>query len=156
MDLVIDIQCNKDHKNTISPKEVALVALKEDYIAHWIIVGSVPLKKLPGSVKRKNNWLTQNYHGLEFTDGDVTQKVLYKSLRSILKNAQKIYVRGEEKQKILNDLSMRETINLENVELCPSFEKLPWEEKYCICHAQKPSYTRYACAALNNAYRLKR
>ena len=61
----------------------------------------------------------------------------------------------EKKQKILDDLSMQETINLENVELCPSFEKLLWKQKYCIYHAQKPSYTRYACAQ-NNAYRSKR
>ena len=154
MDLVIDIQCYKDFRNIASPKEVAIVDLKGDFFAHWIVAASAPVTKLSRFVKRENNWLTQNHHGLEYTDGDVSQKALYKSLRSILVKARKIYVRGEEKWKILNDLTMREIINLENVEHCPSFANLPWEERYCIHHAQKSSHALYACA-LNNAHRLK-
>ena len=48
-------------------------------------------------MKRKNNWVTQNHHGLDYTDRDVVQEIVYKSLRAILKRVQKINISGANK-----------------------------------------------------------
>ena len=71
MDLVVDIQCYKNFENTVCPKEVAIISLDGDFVAHW-----VPVHRLSRSVKRENNWLTQHHHGLDYLDGDVTNKNL--------------------------------------------------------------------------------
>jgi len=55
---------------------------------------------------------------------------------------------------VLHSTVAREIINLEDDKACPSFNKLPWQEKYCLQHALKTPHLQYSCA-LNNAYRLK-
>ena len=155
MDLVIDIQCYKDFKNVVTPKEVAILSLEGDNVGHWIVAPTASVNKLTRAIKRENNWLTQKHHGLDYSDGNVKRNALNKTLIDILKRAGKIYVRGQVKWNLLNDLTTRDIINLEKDETFPSFDNLPWDERYCICHRQMPSHTLFSCA-LNNAYRLKK
>lgn len=154
MDLVIDIQCFKDNKNRIIPKEVGVVALHKEFTAHWIVSPDCNSKSLRKEILRQNNWLTVNHHGIEWCEGDVSLKKMQKNLQEICMKADKIYVRGKEKKELLEKVTTREIINLERDNACPPFQKLTWCEKYCIQHAIKPCYLRYACA-LNNAFRLK-
>lgn len=153
MDLVIDIQCFKDNKNRVIPKEVGVVALHKDFSAHWIVSPECNSKSLRKEILRQNNWLTVNHHGLEWCEGDISSKKMYKNLQEICMRADKIYVRGKEKSELLVKVTTRQVINLEQDE-CPPFQKLIWCEKYCIQHAIRPCYPRCACA-LNNAFRLK-
>lgn len=155
MDLVIDIQCYKDYSGRVAPKEVAVVALGAEYVAHWIVAPSRSVDLLSAAAKRENNWLTLNHHGIDYSEGDVTEKALFKTLRKILKDARKVYVRGKVKWSLLSDLTTREIINLENKNACPPFASLLWDERLCIHHAQMPMFRLYTCA-LNNAYRLKK
>jgi hypothetical protein len=154
MDLIIDAQFFKDNKNCIIPKEVAVVCLHKNFSAHWIVGPTRNSKRLRKEILRQNNWLTLNHHGLEWYEGDISVKKMYKNLEDICKRSNKIYVRGKEKVELLSKLTTREIINLEQVDSCPAFQNLPWCETYCMQHAIKPSYLRYACA-LNNACRLK-
>ena len=85
MDLVVDIQCVMNANNTHVPKEVALLALADDYIGHWIVAPPYSAKKLPISVKSTNKWLSRNKHGLEWEDGYITRPALMSHLREICK-----------------------------------------------------------------------
>lgn len=154
MDTVVDIQFFKDINNTVVPKEVAIVALDANFIAHWLILSHTPIDVLSKSVRRENNWLTKHQHGIDYFDGNVTLSKLYKTLRDLTKNTGKIYVRGKEKWLILNRITARDVINLEYDMECPSFDKLPWSDNFCLHHAVKLPHLKYSCA-LNNAVRLK-
>ena len=154
MDLVIDFQCFRDNENRVIPKEVAVLSVKQDFSAHWITAPLYKSNKLKSDVRRTNNWLTLNHHGLDWYDGEVSVKDVYKNLRGICRRADKIYVRGREKAALLSKVTTREIINLELEDDCPPFQKLTWCENYCMQHAIKPTHIRFSCA-LNNAYRLK-
>jgi hypothetical protein len=83
MDLVIDIQCFKDNKNRVIPKEVGIVALHKDFSAHWIVSPKCNSKSLFKRILRQNNWLTVNHHALEWCEGDVFEEVVEKSARDM-------------------------------------------------------------------------
>ncbi|OXU17871.1 hypothetical protein TSAR_001538, partial [Trichomalopsis sarcophagae] len=90
-----------------------------DATAHWIIASTCNTRFLKKDILRENNWLTLHYHGLDWYDGDVSLKKIYKTMHDICRKANKIYVRGEEKAKLLNKITTREVINLEEAYECP-------------------------------------
>lgn len=154
MNVIADVQFCKDARGKNIPKEVALLTLKDFYISHWIISPPYSVQKLTDGMRQQNNWLQKNCHGIAWTDGDVSQTRVKENLSEFLKNVGKIYVRGHEKATFLQDLTINEIINLEEREDCPSFEKLPWINTYCLYHAEKFCYLNLNCA-LNNAAKLK-
>lgn len=155
MDIVVDIQCLKDNSNVVTPKEIAIVALDGNFISHWMISPkNSKTDTMCVAARKENNWLSKKHHGLDYFDGETEKKSLYKTLRELTKRVGKIYVRGKEKWHILNKITAREVINLEYDPECPSFDKLPWSDNFCLQHAVKTAYLQYNCA-LNNAYRIK-
>lgn len=154
MDVVVDIQFLKGVNNIAVPKEVAIVALDNDFIGHWLVTTKYPIHKLSNSIRRENNWLTKHHHGLDYFDGDVSESKLYKILRELAKRLGKIYVRGNEKWLLLQKITAREIINLEYDTECPPFDKLSCCDNFCFHHAIKIPHLKYTCA-LNNAFRLK-
>lgn len=154
MDIVIDVQCCKDNKNRVCPKEVAVAAVDQDLTAHWVVSRPCKFEKLSQAVQSENNWLTSNYTGLTWDEGDASAKKVANSLRTICKQAKRVYVRGRWKHSIVQQIIDREVINLENDENCPPFKDLPWVDKYCLQHGLKFCYLKYCCA-LNNVLRLK-
>ena len=153
MDFVIDIQFFKGNGNVSIPKEIAIVSLDKDCIAHWLISSSGPIENLSRDIRKQNNWLTLHHHGIDYLDGEVSKRNAIKSLKDISKHARKIYVRGKEKWDFMNKETAGVIINLECDSDCPSFNNLQWNEKFCIYHALKGP-TRFSCA-LNNAFGLK-
>ena len=154
MDVVIDIQFCKDHKNRVVPKEVAVVALNQDFIGHWIVSSNNRVTHLCDDARKQNDWLTQHHHGLDWTDTGVTLKVLYKNLEEICKRTDKIYVCGNVKTTVLRKITTRNIKNLETDPDCPPFHKLLSTSKYCVQHFIKLNHFKYTCA-LNNAFKLK-
>lgn len=154
MNIVVDIQFLKDAKNTVTPKEVAIVALDNNFISHWIISSKDPIHTLSNSARKENNWLTKHHHGLDYFDGDVSKNKVFKVIRDLTKRVEKIYVRGKEKWLLLQKITSCNVINLEYDAECPSFDKLPWCDNFCLYHAIKLPHLKYSCS-LNNAFRLK-
>ena len=154
MDIIVDIQFFKNIHNVAVPKEVGIVALEKNFIAHWVVSPKHPIHALSKSVRKENNWLTEHHHGVDYFDGEVTESKLIKILRDLTKRVGKIYVRGKEKWLFLQRTTARDIINLEYDVECPSFDKLPWCDNFCLHHALKPSHVKYSCA-LNNVFRLK-
>lgn len=158
MDLVFDIQCVMNANNVHIPKEVAVVSMSDDYIGIWILGPPYTGKKLPINVKTTNKWLSRNKHGLEWEDGYITKPALTNHLREITKNFDKIFVRGAEKKKILENMVYNEVINLEEErdgESFPAFAELALSNTQCILHAARRKTSTYFTCALNRAVCLK-
>lgn len=154
MNLVVDIQFCKDCNDKSIPKEIAVISLEENFIAHWLVLSPYSIKKLDDKTRQQNNWLYKHHHGITWSEGDTTQKRVKENLREIFKCSDKIYTRGREKVLFLQDFTTSEIINLEENEACPSFHNLPLTSTYCIYHAKKFEYLTFYCA-LNNASKLK-
>lgn len=90
MDLIIDVQFCKDVRGRNLVKEIAIVGLKDNYIAHWIVSPPYSVLMLSENLRKENNWLLKNHHGIAWTDGDVSQTRVKKNLSEILKNVGKI------------------------------------------------------------------
>lgn len=153
MDIVIDIQgfCDADEK--FLPKEVAVVAIDAPIVDHWIMMPPHPFAELPEKVRRQNTWLTRNYHGIEWFDGEANPKYFALHLREIIRHSRHIYVRGSEKAHYMRNLLSREIYNLEGIS--PAFKNLTSEEEcgqYCAHHG----FRKIFHCALHNAYKLKR
>jgi len=93
MDIVIDIQGFHDVEEYFIPKEVAVLAINA-ITEHWIITSPCPFEDLPERVRRENNWLTRNYHGIEWFNGDVNPKNFTIHLRDITRHTRYIYFIG--------------------------------------------------------------
>ncbi|XP_070171503.1 uncharacterized protein [Polyergus mexicanus] len=154
MDIVIDIQGFRDANEKFIPKEVAVIALDALFVGHWIIMPPHSFGDLPGKVRHENNWLTRNYHSIEWFDGKANPKYFTTQLREITRQACYIYVRGNEKVNYLENLLSRNVYNLEGIS--PAFKNLSEEEargRYCGYHGFR-KFGVFHCA-LRNAYKLK-
>lgn len=154
MDVVVDVQFLKDINSVVVPKEVAIIALDNNFFGHWVISPKHSINKLNKLLRKENNWLTKYHHGLDYFDGEVSENKLFNILRDLTKRVGKIYVRGNEKCLLLHKVTARNIINLEYDGECPSFAKLPYSDNFCLHHAVKIPHLKYTCA-LNNAHRLK-
>lgn len=154
MDVIIDIQCLKNDKNVAVPKEVAILSIDGNYFGHWLVSPSADINKFPKEIRQQNDWLKRHHHGLDYFEGEVSLKFLYKTLKDITKKVNRVFVRGKEKWSIIHKLTAREVINLEYDTDCPSFHNLPWSDTYCIQHSIKVLHLHFNCA-LNNVHRLR-
>ncbi|XP_067210251.1 uncharacterized protein [Linepithema humile] len=157
MDIVIDIQgfCDADEK--FIPKEVAVVALNSAIIGHWIMTPPYPFDDLPEKSRRENNWLSRNYHGIEWFDGETDLKCFVIQLREITRRVRYIYSRGQEKARYLRRLLSRNVYNLEGIS--PAFKNLPEDKESghrCSHHGFRFCSTDKFLCALRNAGKLKR
>ena len=155
MDIVIDIQGFRDAEERFIPKEVAVVAINTPIIGQWIIMRPCPFDELSVNSRRENNWLTRNYHGIEWFDGEVNLKHFKQHLREIIRQARYIYSRGHEKVHYLRNLLSKNVYNLEGIS--PAFKNLPDAEESghrCTYHGFRAK-ANFQCA-LRNAYKIKR
>ena len=157
MDYVVDIQGFKDSSNQFIPKEVAVVGIDCNYFGHWIISPPCSFNDLPQKIRTQNNWLTRHFHGLEWFDGETQTRQLYAILRDIARTANTIFTRGREKALLLQTITSRQIINLEDNTDCPSFMNLPSSRVQCIHHgALRDSISKRKNCALNYAQRLRK
>jgi len=80
-----------------------------------------PFSDLPERVRRENNWLSRNYHSIEF-DGEANLKYFALQLREITRQARYIYIREQEKARYLSELLSKNVYNLEGIS--PPFKEL--------------------------------
>lgn len=151
MDIVVDIQGFRNAEKKFIPKEVAVVAIDAPIVNHWIMIAPHSFAELPEKIRRENNWLTRNYHGIEWFDGETNWKYFTSQLRQIIKCVRHIYVRGNEKASYLQNLLSRNIYNLEDIS--PAFKNLTVEEE-CGHHGFRKKFGIFHCA-LRNAHKLK-
>lgn len=114
--VIIDVQGCIGHNNKFTPKEIAIFHGPE-HVEHMFIKPPYPFEKLSSSLQRQNNWLYNNYHGLTWNGGSISQATAINMLRCNLSVVNTIYVKGEAKKQWLMELLKHETINIHNVEM---------------------------------------
>lgn len=152
VDYVVDVQGFRDAQNGFAVKEVSVLALNRDHIGHWVATPPCAFTDLPANICAQNNYLSRRHHGIEWFDGDIQEKQIYRKLRAVARSARMIYTRGEEKAKLLRRVMSRQVTNLE-FEECPAFGKLPPSDTYCMHHALR-NPGEFVCS-LNRAAVLK-
>jgi len=157
MDIIVDIQGFKDVEESFFPKEVAIVSINNAHYAHWIIAQPCSFTELPARSKSQNNWLSKNFHGIEWFEGDTPYKNLCRHLKTIAQFTNQIFTRGKDKSAFLQRITSRNVINLEEEKECPPFHQLPQLEQACLFHSikSKTNNQEYTCA-LNNALRIRK
>lgn len=145
----IDMQGFKSNSNTFIAKEIAIVFNNEEYI-NFIIKPPFDFKRLSIAKQNEANWLTKNFHHLNWNDGSISFKSVVKFLKTNLKYST-IYVKGMEKKKWFEKLLQVRVFNIEDIG-CINFKQIQLkypEHFYC-------SYHNYGVCALRNAYLLKK
>lgn len=127
MEYIIDVQGFRKPIAEFVFKEVAIIPLEGEDVLPKVYLFGPPChwNSLPVKYRSENNWLERNYHGLKWSDGEVPYEELEETLKSALKDAVKVYVKGLEKQKWFEKLipDVVVVFNIENYE-CPSLRIL--------------------------------
>ena len=146
MDVIIDIQGFRDRLKKFLPKEVAIVTLQKKSVKHFIVSPPCKFTELPDDVKLTNSYCTTNLHGIQWFAGECNLDTLHKHLYNTAETAVRIYTRGEDKARYIEEVIGRSIINLENYET-PNFVKLEnlFKESWvCGKHVEK-SMNRFNC-----------
>ena len=154
MELVLDAQFLKNREDEYIVKELAILALDENYVAHWLVKSQGTFFRLPKNVVRQNNFSARYLHGIEWNEGDIDFIDLYRTLAKLSNHVRKVYVRGECKADFVRRYLTPRVVNLEEDENCPTFADLPTLDTYCLFHGRLSNPLRASCA-LSKADRLK-
>lgn len=158
MSWVIDIQGLFDEDKKFTPKEVAMLCLQNNTMAHWLVKPPHDFTKLSDDIKVTNNYCTTSVHSIEWYHGDISVKQLHYHLYNFAKYAKQIYVRGADKAKYLEAVVCRRVINLEDYR-GPAFKKLeknfPKVDTVCLHHIRDLAEKRLSACALYKVHLLK-
>ena len=97
---ILDVQCVLDNTSKYMIKEMSVADTNSLSTQHWIFKHSPTTQNAKS--RSVNNWLERNYHQLSLEKGDVEYKELPKILNSLTFDL--IYVKGEQKQKLIEDI----------------------------------------------------
>lgn len=78
-------------------QEVDTTSVHDDFNAHWVVAPVSRVDTLSHDVKTQNNWLMEQYPGIDYFEGKFTIKLLHKTLQDIGKKMSNIDVRGKKK-----------------------------------------------------------
>lgn len=129
---ILDVHCVLDGAAKFMIKEMSVVDIDTYATQHWIFKHS----HLTQNAKSRsvNKWLERNYHKLSLEYGDVEYTEINHILNSLTFDV--IYVKGEQKQKIIKDIvPYANIINIEEIG-CPRLNQVCDEETMpcCIFH----------------------
>lgn len=143
------------YKETFSflPKEVAILSVHKDFVAHWIVSPPVPFSTLRTVSKLSNTWLCDHHHGLDWIEEGISLHQLQSNLRRIARVASTITVYNKEAADYLQDIVGRSIITLEKETDAPPFSQLKPQDQFCIYHGVERS--RVFRCALNTAYKVR-
>ena len=103
-DFIVDIQAFQKAKNFIF-KEVCVLSMEKG-AQPSILSFKPPTSWVTLSKEDKvcNTWLSRNFHGLRWDDGEIPYDELKSTLNYFLKPAMRIFVKGSEKLRQLSDI----------------------------------------------------
>lgn len=148
MEFVVDVQGFKTSWNEFIVKELAIVPLGED-VQPVVYLFKPPhdWNFLGARYKCENNWLYRNYHGLDWKDGEIPYDELNNVLKSAVRGAKKIYVKGLEKVRWLENI-IPKVCNIEALG-CPSLATLYKKDKKPCSNHNLDICREPHCAARN-------
>lgn len=105
MEYVVDIQGFTRSSNLFVLKELTILAVADDGVPITYLFRP-PCKwvRLLEEEKRKNRWLEKKFHGIPWNSGSIPYCSLIRILNHTLRDATKIYVKGLEKKRWLEDI----------------------------------------------------
>jgi hypothetical protein len=128
---IVDIQCVLGINNRYYVKELSIIDADLDCCASQHYIMKSPSEYQNARSRSVNNWLFRNYHQLSLECGDVEYSELDQIFDSLTYSC--IYVKGEQKQKIIqNYLPNVEIVDLQQLG-CPRLSQI------CANISQKPS-----------------
>uniref|UniRef100_A0ABD2VUE5 DDE-1 domain-containing protein n=1 Tax=Trichogramma kaykai TaxID=54128 RepID=A0ABD2VUE5_9HYME len=141
MDFVIDAQGFVNPDGVFLPKEICVLSLMHHAGSNWIIAPPHPYNHNIREVKKCIDHATLRVHGLQWSDGDVLAEDLYKTIKTMLSTANRIYAYRDSSPKIkfLEQLMNRKVYNLTDY-FCPEPQILSRTFKFkfnCLTHMLK-------------------
>uniref|UniRef100_A0A1Y1LXJ9 Uncharacterized protein n=1 Tax=Photinus pyralis TaxID=7054 RepID=A0A1Y1LXJ9_PHOPY len=135
MDAYVDFQGFRGSLKEFIPKEISIVSSEGPSCTTLLMKPPVNYT-VTSSMKKEIKFLEDCYHGLKWNSGYITFENFEEELRTLLQPFNRIYVKGVEKQYLLNFLD-KFVINLEDVG-CPSLKKLKKSHSgvRCLNHAE--------------------
>lgn len=101
----VDLQGFKTKNNRFVLKEMCLLSNNSDEEHLYIIKPPFPYNKLSFKYKKQARWLSNYFHGFDWTDGFISYLSTRKLLLSLLpKTGAIIFVKGEEKKIWIQDI----------------------------------------------------
>ena len=154
MEYIVDLQGFQMPINQFVVKEIAVMDIKSDHHVVHLFEPPCVWSSLPAKYKCTNTWLTRNYHNLYWEDGYFPYKILKDAVKSMLRNASCIYVKGLEKKRFLEKLLHNKYYVIDvNDANCPSLKKLS-ENNFMKCPNHFDENANFQCA-LRNVQMLK-
>ena len=129
---ILDIQCILGVGSEYLIKEMSVIDTDAWATQHWIFKHYNNAQNITN--RRTNKWLEHHHHGLSTEYGDVEYEELDRILNSL--KFEYIYVKGEQKQKLIAEFIPQTTvINIEEMG-CPRLNQLCTENNLpcCIFH----------------------
>lgn len=117
--VVIDLQGFKTPE--FIPKEMAI--WDGQRIGHYVFKQPFPFKYLSESLQRQANWLSTNYHKLNWVDGDVEVSRIPHILEDIRKYADIVYCKGRIKSNYL-----KKYLDVIDLDQTPCLRNLPRDQ----------------------------
>lgn len=146
--IILDVQGMKFRNNKFILKEIAI--LTKHCAFHAFIKSPCSFHKLKQNQKIQAKWLTKNYHGIDWNDGDMTLFELKKLVKPFISD-RVIFVKGLEKCDWIKSILMDDSLqcnNLEDIGCDVNLNKLSFitESRTCSKHAANKDFQ---CALRN-------
>lgn len=151
MTFYVDFQCFK-HGNYYIIKELAILDGQTPCLLHFVFKPPFNLSRLSDKDRKQADWLKLNYHKIPWQVGYVNYGRVFEILKQGLRNAKKIYVKGEEKKYLLESFGYQHVINIEYLKFKYKIQDHCNHGLGCIWHGQKGGI----CALRNVFYMRKR
>lgn len=156
----VDVQGFKN-MNKFILKEVYINIQPENVSYHALIDSPYSFCQLSKCDRRQVNWLTKNYHGIEWMDGDISIHQFVDDVKLMLEG-KTILCKGFEKMQWIKDIFKRihieKYINCEDIDCGLRMHEIAEDFDYIdICMKHKGiDKNNYCVCALKNVMKLKR
>lgn len=144
---IVEFQAFRNNNDRFIIKELVFLDLLTYVVYPFYFKPPFPFTFLNGKAKRTNNWMTKNFHHLQWNEGLVSYTDLHNIMYHFCNKFSNIYTRGLEKRNMIKTYSYGSVVDV----------NVPKDFSYQygnICDfAKDPKHGQLHCA-LQNAYRL--
>lgn len=114
-----------DGRQVVKEFAVYVINLQNDEYSVFNFAPPCPESEIPPEIQTTNNYVAKYIHGLHWDSGATPYTSLEETLLKMTTYVQILYVKGEEKKKILQALIPHvQMVNIENLG-CPALKHLP-------------------------------
>lgn len=117
--IIVDIQCFTDNKRSYILKEVCVLELDTGVLRiHHVALPPYNKSMLTPKRVKGNKWLTRNFHGLTWDQGDISYYDLHCKLTTCISLRSTVYVKGLEKKIYLEMNHVRDPAFTKIIDIC--------------------------------------